>query len=139
MIRDLIFAAIGSAAVAVIMHAPGKTIAFCGICGGLCYVLCNLLTAATTLFLAHVCAAFLLMLSSRVLAYFLKTPSLTFLVSAIFPLVPGAGIYYCAYYLMQQDIPAFSARVMQVLTIALALAIGIVAGSAIPLAKKEVK
>jgi len=139
VIRDLIFAAIGSAAVAVIMHAPKKCIAYCGICGGFCYILCNLLTGVTTLFLAHVCAAFLLMLSSRVLAYFLKTPSLTFLVSAIFPLVPGAGIYYCAYYLMQQDIPAFSARVMQVLTIALALAIGIVAGSAIPLTRKEQK
>ena len=133
MIRDLIFAAVGSAAVAVIMHAPKKSIAYCGICGGLCYVLCNLLMGVTTMFVAHVCAAFLLMVSSRVLAYALKIPSLTFLVSAIFPLVPGAGIYYCAYYLMQQDIPSFSARVMQVLTIALALAIGIVAGSMIPI------
>ena len=77
------------------------------------------------------------MLSARVLAYFLKTPSLTFLVSAIFPLVPGAGIYYCAYYLMQQDIPAFSAKVMQVLTIALALAIGITAGSTLNLSSKK--
>lgn len=133
MIRDLIFAAIGSAAVAVIMHAPKKSIAACGICGGLCYVLCNLLGGVTTLFVSHVCAAFLLMVSSRALAYFLKTPSLTFLVSAIFPLVPGAGIYYCAYYLMQQDIPAFSAKIMQVLTIALALAIGIVAGTMLPM------
>ena len=45
-------------------------------------------------------ATFLVVLLSRFLAVWEKCPVTVFLTSGIFPLVPGAGIYWTAYYLV---------------------------------------
>ena len=43
----------------------------------------------------------------------------------IFPLVPGAGIYYTAYYFLRDDRSLFLNKGVETLKIALALALGI--------------
>ena len=47
---------------------------------------------------ASLIAVIPLTLVSRLFAILLKTPVTVFLLTGIFPLVPGAGIYYTAYY-----------------------------------------
>ena len=46
-----------------------------------------------------------LSLAARICAVLLKTPVTVFLLTGIFPLVPGAGIYYTAYYFIQARMP----------------------------------
>ena len=57
----------------------------------------------------------------------------------IFPLVPGAGIYYTAYYFIQNDNLQMAATAAETVKIAAALAIGIslVLGLPLPPRKKK--
>ena len=52
--------------------------------------------------------------------------------TGIFTLVPGAGIYYTAYYLLMGDLAQFTAKGIETFKIAGAIALGIVFGFAIP-------
>ena len=62
----------------------------------------------------------------------LKMPSTVFIVTGIFPLVPGAGIYHTAYALVLRDMEAFTLRGMQTLALAGAIALGILIGMGFP-------
>ncbi len=55
-----------------------------------------------------------------------------FIVTGIFPLVPGAGIYHTAYALVSRNMEAFTLRGMQTLALAGAIALGILIGMGFP-------
>ena len=55
----------------------------------------------------------------------LKTPVTVFLLTGIFPLVPGAGIYYTAYYFIQGENAFSLANGISTFKVAVALAVGI--------------
>ena len=84
------------------------------------------------LFLATTLAAIVLTLLSRMLSIALKMPSTVFIVTGIFPLVPGAGIYHTAYALVSRNMEAFTLRGMQTLALAGAIALGILIGMGFP-------
>ena len=73
-----------------------------------------------------------LTLLSRMLSIALKMPSTVFIVTGIFPLVPGAGIYHTAYALVSRNMEAFTLRGMQTLALAGAIALGILIGMGFP-------
>ena len=54
-----------------------------------------------------------------------KYPAISYLVVAIFPLIPGAGIYYTTSYLLQSDRNAFTEKALQTIGIAGVIAVGI--------------
>ena len=54
-----------------------------------------------------------------------KYPAISYLVISIFPLLPGAGVYYTTYAIVNGDMQAFSSKGMETISIAGALAIGI--------------
>ena len=58
-------------------------------------------------------------------------------VTGIFPLVPGAGIYYSAYYFIQGDNALALANGISTFKIAVALAVGIALVLGIPLPQKR--
>ena len=62
-----------------------------------------------------------------------RAPLTLFLLCGIFPLVPGAGIYYTAYYLLTNQETLFAAKGVETLKIAVALALGIAIVCSIPL------
>ena len=62
-----------------------------------------------------------------------KAPLTVFLLSGIFPLVPGAGIYNSAYYFLQDDRALFANAGVETLKIALMLALGIALVCSVPL------
>ena len=62
---------------------------------------------------------------SEAMARIRKYPAISYLVISIFPLLPGAGIYYTTNYLLQSDMSAFAAKGGQTIGIAGALAVGI--------------
>ena len=75
----------------------------------------------TSYFYATVIAA----LYSEVMARVRKYPAISYLVVAIFPLIPGAGIYYTTSYLLQSDRTAFAQKALQTIGIAGIIAVGI--------------
>ena len=68
-----------------------------------------------------------------------KAPVTIFLLPGIFPLVPGAGIYYTAYYFLRDDRTLFLNKGVETLKIALAMALGIALVCSLPLPGREHK
>jgi membrane spanning protein len=62
-----------------------------------------------------------------------KAPVTIFLLPGIFPLVPGAGIYYTAYYFLQGEQELFARKGGETFKVALALALGIALVCSLPL------
>jgi uncharacterized membrane protein YjjB (DUF3815 family) len=77
-------------------------------------------------------ATFLLTIYSRTVAVLRQSPATTYLLTGIFPLVPGAGIYYTAYYMITEQSQLFSRKGLETLEIALAIVFGIIFGFSIP-------
>ncbi|WWE29125.2 threonine/serine exporter family protein [Faecalibacterium taiwanense] len=78
-----------------------------------------------------------LTLLTRVFAIVIKMPVTVFLLSGIFPLVPGAGIYYCAYYFIQGNNALALSNGISTFKVAVALAIGITLVLCVPLPKRK--
>ena len=119
----------------ITFHVPRRHYLACGLTGAvgwIVYLLClNLLhcTAPVSVLVATLPLAAL----ARVFAIRHKAPLTVFLLSGIFPLVPGAGIYNTAYYFLQDDRALFANAGVETLKIALALALGIALVCSIPL------
>ena len=62
---------------------------------------------------------------SEIMARIRKFPAITFLVIAIFPLIPGAGVYYTMNYAVKGDMEKFASQGMYTAAIAGIMAIGI--------------
>ena len=94
-----------------------------GAAGWLCYLLVmqNYPSPAVASFAAVV----VLTVMSRIFAVRRKTPVTVFLICGIFPLVPGAGIYWTAYYVVTDQLAKASDRGFQTLKIAVAIVLGI--------------
>lgn len=88
-------------------------------------------------FAASLLAVIPLTLLARILAMTLRTPVTVFLLTGIFPLVPGAGIYYSAYYFIQGNNALALANGISTFKIAVALAVGIALVLGIPLPQKR--
>lgn len=117
----------------VILAAPRSEWIFCGISGIVSYLVNQLiLTSGIHQILATLGAAMALSLSSRMLAVIRRQPVTVYLMPGIFPLAPGAGIYFTAYYLIAGDMEAFSQEGMKTLETAVAIALGIVFASGLP-------
>lgn len=102
---DLLFktlmAGIGTISFAILYHAPKRYLAYIGMLSGTSWLLYLLISKLVTLdILATIAPAILLALSSRILAAHLKAPTTIFLVTSIFPLIPGLSIYRAVYFLL---------------------------------------
>ena len=109
---------------------------FTGAVGWLVYILCAELLAMSAPVTTLV-AALPLTACARFFAIRHKAPITLFLLCGIFPLVPGAGIYYTAYYFLRDDRTLFANKGVETLKIALALALGIALVCSIPLKRPK--
>ena len=82
--------------------------------------------------LANLTATFALTVFSRILSAIRRNPVTIYLIAGIFPLVPGAGIYYTSYYFIMNDMPQFSNYGMETIKVAGAIVLGIVFGFGLP-------
>lgn len=102
MIGEIIAAMIGTVAFALLFGVPKQYFLLCGFIGGAGWCLYSVLTkfcgcsATEATFLATV----LVILLSRFSAVRMRCPVTVFLIAGIFPLVPGAGVYWTSYYLV---------------------------------------
>lgn len=134
MAGQVIAAFLGTVAFSVLFGVPRQYYAYCGLVGGAGWWLYLTLTGHTpcTATEATFFAAVLVVLLSRFLAVWERCPVTVFLTAGIFPLVPGAGIYWTAYYLVT-DRPAQAAdNGLVAVKAAVAIVLGIVLVFEIP-------
>ena len=118
---------------AVLFSTTKRQLIFCGLTGAagwLVYLL--LFNNNSGIGLANLGAAFTLTLMSRIFAALERHPVTVYLLAGIFPLVPGAGIYYTSYYFIMDEMEQFAAKGAETILIAGSIAFGIVFGLSLP-------
>ena len=120
-------------AFALLYHVPQREYICCGITGAAgwgCYIACC--AAQPSVVVAAFFAVLVLALMARIFAVARQCPATVFLICGIYPLVPGAGIYYTAYYFIMGENALSAAKGVETLKIAVAIALGIAAVLALP-------
>ncbi len=120
---------VSTIAFAIIFHTPRREWLYAGLTGGagwLLYLIASGMGGGVVFasFFATLALAWL----SRVFSFSRKAPVTVFLICGIFPLVPGAGIYYTGYYFfMGSNAQALDKGLETIkIAVAIALSIGIV-------------
>lgn len=153
-LRDLLpvlWAFMGSGGFAVIYNIHGWGILICALGGALGWLAYLLSAPFLQSDIAQVfLAALVISAFSEIMARVRKCPVTGYLLVAIFPLVPGSGIYYTMEYAMRGETDAFLASFLHTLGLAGAIAVGVLlVSSAVrmwttlrrqgPLSRKEVR
>lgn len=139
ILLSTLYASLGTLCFAVLFHVPQRHYIRCAAVGGvgwLVYLLAMALGAGCVS--ATLAASVPLALLSRWYAVKAQAPATVFLLCGIFPLVPGAGIYYTAYYFVSGQMALFSAKLAEVIKVALALSVGIAVVLSVPLPHSHV-
>lgn len=120
-------------AFAILFHAPRREWVPCGLTGMVGWVVYWLaVQGGVSVVAASLYGTLALALLSRVLAVVRRCPVTVFLTGGIFPLVPGAGIYYTVYAFITGDNAGALFKGVETLKIAGAIALGIVLVLALP-------
>ncbi len=106
------------------IHGPGGLL--CALGGVLSWgVYCAVLHFGESDLTGYFAAAVFSAAYSEAMARIRKYPAISYLVVSIFPLIPGASIYYTMNYAVRGDMEAFAQRGMYTIAIAGVIAVGI--------------
>ena len=112
------------------IHGPGVFV--CALGGGITWLVYLLVREfGGGEILANFWAALAASVYSETMARVRKYPAISYLVVSIFPLLPGAGIYYSMYHAVQGETDLFASRGMLTAGIAGIMAVGILLGSTV--------
>ena len=126
-------AVIGTISFSILFGVPRRHYTACGIIGGVGWLVYLLsLKAGCSMVVSTFFASMVLATLSRAIAFRLRTPTTLFLLCGIFPLVPGAGIYYTAYYFLMKMEEPFLQKGVETLQLAVAVTLGIGVAYSIP-------
>ena len=130
-----VVAVIATISFGITFQMPRRHYLACGLTGAvgwMVYIFCVELFALSPA-IATLVATLPLTGCARFFAIRHKAPVTIFLLPGIFPLVPGAGIYYTAYYFLQGEQELFASKGGETFKVALALALGIALVCSLPL------
>ena len=117
---------IACAGFAIIFNIHGLGIGICAFGGMITWIIyCVANYFGCDIYASYFFAALVAAMYSEIMARVRKYPAISYLVVAIFPLIPGAGIYYATSYLIQGDRTAFVQKALQTIGIAGVIAVGI--------------
>lgn len=121
-------ALIGTIAFAVLFGVPRRFYFDCGICGMLGWVLFIILRKHTEMSMVEMVflATAVVALSASVCSVLRKCPITVFIISGIFPLVPGEGIFRTSYNIVSDQLFAAMHTGMSALKAAIAIAFAII-------------
>jgi len=106
------------------VHGPGGLLCLLGgIVSWIAYILCLELTGSDLM--AYFAAGVVAAAYSETMARVRKCPAIAYLVISIFPLIPGAGVYYTMNHAVQGNMDQFASQGMHTAAIAGVLAVGI--------------
>jgi len=117
---------VSTIAFAIIFHTPKKQYVFGGLVGAfgwLIYIIYVHFTGDPVF--ASFFAALGLTYLGRIFSFLRRAPLPLFVTSGIFPIVPGAGIYYTGFHIFMNDNAAALATGLETIKIAIAIALGI--------------
>ena len=133
MILQFIICFAATLSFAVLFSAPKRQLVFCGLTGAAGWIVYLILMENNAgIAAANLAASFTLTLMSRIFAALERHPVTVYLLAGIFPLVPGAGIYYTSYYFIMHEMDSFAAKGTETLMTAGSIAFGIVFGLSLP-------
>ena len=126
MIGEILAAVIGTVSFSLLFGVPRKEYPWCGLiggAGGAVYLLAVSVWGDTGAVLA---AAVVVVFLSRLAAVAKECPVTIFLISGIFPLVPGAGVYWTVYYIVTDELSLAVQHGYMAVKTAVAIVLGIV-------------
>lgn len=110
------------------IHGPGGIV--CALGGGLAWVVyCLVLGLGGGELSGYFWGALTASVYAELMARIRKYPAISYLVISIFPLIPGAGVYYTMTYAVQGQMDLFASKGMFTAAIAGVMAVGILLGS----------
>ena len=133
MISQVIMCMLATVAFAILFHVPRTEYFFCavnGAVGWITYASWNMHGAGPVA--ASLWAAVALPLLARACSAIRRMPSTVFLITGIFSLVPGSGLYYTSYFLIVGDLARFMEKGTETLKIAGAIVLGMIFGLVLP-------
>ena len=132
MLAQCIYGLIGCVGFAILfnIHGPGGIL--CGMGGFLSWaVYCLTVYLGGSEILAYFWSALFASVYSETMARIRKYPAISYLVVAIFPMIPGAGVYYTMNYAVRGEMELFASKGMFTAAIAGIIAVGILLGSTV--------
>ncbi|MBQ9784115.1 MAG: threonine/serine exporter family protein [Clostridia bacterium] len=131
-ILQIITGFLGALGFAILYNIRGKKLCFAAFGGFLSWALFVLLKfAMENEALRYFIVAVTLSIYAEIMARLLKTPTTTFLITSLIPLIPGGSLYYTMTSAFAGNLEGFTSRGMYTLQLSVALALGIVLTSAL--------
>lgn len=126
MILQILAAMVGTVAFSLLFGVPRKYYPYCGLIGGAGWLVYSLAARYFEPEAAALLATIVIMLLSRAAAVWQRCPTTIFMISGIFPLVPGAGIYWTSYYIVTDQLTLALHTGYEAVKTAVAIVLGIV-------------
>lgn len=129
---QIITGCIGSVGFGVLFNIRGKRLAAAAMGGFLSWTLFVILSRViSNQVVAYFVVSLLTSLYSEAMARVLKTPTTTFTVTALVPLIPGGSLYYTMVSAMESNLETFLTRAVATLQLSAALALGIIVSTTV--------
>jgi len=127
MLKEILVSLIATFGFGIIFNIHGKNLIFASLGGGFGWIVYKTaLNDGLSLSLSLFLASTIFSSYSEICARILKTPVTTFVICALIPLVPGGGMYYTMYEVVQGNIDKALSLGLETLASAGALALGII-------------
>lgn len=129
---QVITGTIGTCAFSILFNVRGKRLAVATFAGLISWSLCvmfNYLTHSEVL--SYFLSAAIITVYCEVMARVVKTPTSTFVLPSLIPLIPGASLYYTMRMAFLGSFDQLIERALYTVKLAAALALGIIVASAI--------
>ena len=126
-ILQIVTGCIGSLFFGVLFNIRGKKLVFATLGGFLAwafFVVFKFITPDDAL--RYFFVAVMIAIYAEIFARILKTPTTTFIMTALIPLIPGGSLYYTMSALLEGNTSVFLAKAIYTISLAGALALGIV-------------
>ena len=126
MILQVLAAMVGTIAFSLLFGVPTKYYPYCGLIGGAGFGVYCAAGAVWAPAESALAATVVVILLSRLAAVWERCPLTVFLISGIFPLVPGAGVYWTVYYIVTDQLYLAVQTGYTAVKVAVAIVLGIV-------------
>ena len=132
LVAQCLYSFLGCLGFALLFNIQGPGALLCTLGGVLAWIIYDIVFRLSgSDLIAYFWAALGSSFYAEIMARIRKCPAIAYLVVAIFPLIPGAGVYYTMNYAVQGQMEAFAAKGMHTAATAGIIAVGILLASTV--------